>query len=85
MQATSDDEREAVKQAHPELDAEEVDRLLDQLHALQAERSFLDPEAEQDLAQVRELDKRRDELIQQKLPRLEQALQTSYSRKKRCG
>lgn len=81
MQALGDDARDAVKQAHPELDAEEVDRLLDQLDALRAERFFLDPEAEQDQDLIRTLDERRDKLIRQKLPRLEQALQKAHGQK----
>ncbi|MBV9925255.1 MAG: hypothetical protein JOZ96_09595 [Acidobacteria bacterium] len=67
MQALSDAEREAVKQAHPELDAVEVDRLLDQLDALRVEQSLLDPETEQEA--VRRLDARCAEL-KKKLPKL---------------
>jgi hypothetical protein len=72
MQSLGAREREVVRQAHPELEAEEIDRLIDRLDALRVEQSLLDPEADEEA--VREIGARRDELIKEKLPRGEEAL-----------
>jgi len=80
MQPLDDEEREAIKQAHPDLDAEEVGRLIDQLEMLRAKRSFLDPETEE--AELLELDKQRAELIEQKLPKFTQVLQKLHGQRR---
>jgi len=85
MQPLDADERAAIKRAHPELDAEEVDSLLDRLDELRFERTYLDRGVAEDSSRLQQIDDERAQLIEGKLPKLEQALQKAHGERKRGG
>jgi hypothetical protein len=61
--------RDALKEEHPGLSDETIDRA----EELLAQRFLLDPEAEP--LRVQELDRERTQLLQQEIPRFEQVFQ----------
>ena len=61
--------REALKQEHPGLSEETLDRV----EELLAQRFLVDPEA--DPLRVQELDRQRAELLRKEIPRFEQVMQ----------
>ena len=61
--------RDALKQEHPGLTDETIDRVEDLL----AQRFLIDPEAEP--LRIQELDRQRAELLRQEIPKFEQVLQ----------
>ena len=61
--------RDALKEAHPGLSDETIDRA----EQLLAQRFLIDPEA--DPLRLQEIDRERAELLKQEMPRFEQVLQ----------
>ena len=61
--------RDALKEEHPGLSDETIDRA----EELLAQRFLLDPEAEP--LRVQELDRERTQLLQQEIPKFEQVIQ----------
>ena len=63
------DLRAALKAAHPSL----TDAQIDQHEELLAQRFLLDPETQE--AEIRALDRRREQLVQQYMPKFQQVAQ----------
>ncbi len=64
--------RDALKQEHPGLTDETIDRV----EELLAQRFLVDPEA--DPLRVQELDRQRSDLLRQEIPKFEQVLQKMH-------
>jgi hypothetical protein len=69
------DLRAALKAAHPGL----TDAQIDQQEELLAQRFTLDPETQE--AEIRALDRRREQLIQQYMPKFQQVAQMFHQRR----
>ena len=75
MEALHPELRAALKAAHPGL----TDAQIDQYEELRAQRLLFDPETQE--AEIRALDRRREELLQQYMPNFQQVAQMFYHRR----
>ena len=79
MEPLHPDLRAALKAAHPGL----TDAQIDQHEELLAQRLLLDPETQE--AEIRALDRRREQLIQQYMPKFRQVTQMVHQRRAADG
>ena len=75
MEPLHPDLRAALKAAHPGL----TDAQIDQHEELLAQRFTLDPETQE--AEIRALDRRREELLQRYMPKYQQVAQVFHQRR----
>jgi hypothetical protein len=79
MEPLHPDLRAALKAAHPGL----TDAQIDQHEELLAQQFLLDPETQE--AEIRALDRRREQLIQQYMPNFQQVAQMFHQRRAADG